>query len=294
VGNELDFGARVFDARIGRWLSVDPLQTKYASLTPYCFGSDDPIFYIDADGKVIRIHYIENGKNKYYTYRPGIKPTTNNAFVQQVHEAITAVTKYDKTQTFQNIAKSQEVVIINEINNGDDATHSSTNRAQTKVSNVNVDWDPLSALETSDKHGAQTPAAGLLHEAAHALRAINTNTHAKVLAFNIDSDPENAPNNFSYFNYEEQRVIDNVKTPYINAVNNSKPAAVFTTQPSLIVPQKEQIRRDHNGDPYPSKGVNSITPADPTKNVLGQQQDIDWGKAISPKQDKVRVVLPIH
>jgi RHS repeat-associated protein len=29
-GNSLDFGARIYDSRLGRWLSLDPLQAKYS------------------------------------------------------------------------------------------------------------------------------------------------------------------------------------------------------------------------------------------------------------------------
>ena len=51
VGNAIDFGARIYDPRIGRWLSTDPLQAKYPSLTPYNFTGNNPTNYIDVDGK---------------------------------------------------------------------------------------------------------------------------------------------------------------------------------------------------------------------------------------------------
>jgi RHS repeat-associated protein len=31
-----DFGARIYDGRVGRWLSVDPKAKDYPSLAPYC------------------------------------------------------------------------------------------------------------------------------------------------------------------------------------------------------------------------------------------------------------------
>ncbi|SFM67630.1 RHS repeat-associated core domain-containing protein [Chitinophaga sp. YR627] len=52
-GNSVDFGARVYDPRIGIWLSVDPLQKKYPSVTPYHFGAANPINFIDVDGRDI-------------------------------------------------------------------------------------------------------------------------------------------------------------------------------------------------------------------------------------------------
>src|SRR5690554_7649497 len=38
--NSLDFGARIYDPRVGRWLSRDPLEAKYTFISPYVFVSD--------------------------------------------------------------------------------------------------------------------------------------------------------------------------------------------------------------------------------------------------------------
>jgi RHS repeat-associated protein len=50
-GNQQDYGSRVYDSRIGRFLSVDPLQAKYASMTPYHFTVNNPIMFMDGNGK---------------------------------------------------------------------------------------------------------------------------------------------------------------------------------------------------------------------------------------------------
>lgn len=52
-GNSYDFGARIYDSRVGRWLSTDPLENKYPSMSPYNFVANMPIIAIDPDGKEV-------------------------------------------------------------------------------------------------------------------------------------------------------------------------------------------------------------------------------------------------
>jgi RHS repeat-associated protein len=53
-GNAYDFGARIYDSRLGRWMSVDPLYNhpKNISHSPYNFAINSPIMIIDKDGKI--------------------------------------------------------------------------------------------------------------------------------------------------------------------------------------------------------------------------------------------------
>jgi RHS repeat-associated protein len=55
TGGALDFGARIYDSRIGRWLACDPLAAKYPCLSPYQFVANMPLIAIDPDGKYIYI-----------------------------------------------------------------------------------------------------------------------------------------------------------------------------------------------------------------------------------------------
>lgn len=48
-----DFGARMYDARLGRWLSTDPLQAKYPDISPYTFVGNSPLLFKDPDGRVL-------------------------------------------------------------------------------------------------------------------------------------------------------------------------------------------------------------------------------------------------
>jgi RHS repeat-associated protein len=62
AGNSLDFGARVYDGRLGRWMSVDPLLIEYPELSPFQFTNNNPILFVDYDGKDYGI--LVNHSNK--------------------------------------------------------------------------------------------------------------------------------------------------------------------------------------------------------------------------------------
>ncbi len=63
--NQQDYGFRVYDPRVGRFLSVDPLTKDYPMLTPYQFASNRPIDGVDLDGLewMMKIN-SENGKTE--------------------------------------------------------------------------------------------------------------------------------------------------------------------------------------------------------------------------------------
>jgi len=52
-GNSYDFGARIYESRLGRWLAVDPEFILYPYASPYQFALNKPIIFIDVDGGVI-------------------------------------------------------------------------------------------------------------------------------------------------------------------------------------------------------------------------------------------------
>lgn len=51
--NFYDYGARNYDAAIGRWMNVDPLTEKYREFNPYAYVGNRPLNAIDPNGKEI-------------------------------------------------------------------------------------------------------------------------------------------------------------------------------------------------------------------------------------------------
>ncbi|SRR6266487_6761156 len=49
-GNQQDYGMRIYDPRVGKFLSVDPLTGKFPFYSPYQYAGNCPIRFVDLDG----------------------------------------------------------------------------------------------------------------------------------------------------------------------------------------------------------------------------------------------------
>lgn len=81
-GNSYDFGARMYDPRVGRWLSPDPLRKAYTGIVPYSFAGNSPIVIADADGGILKDkngNIIVTSTGTYTGIIPTELPKTRNA-----------------------------------------------------------------------------------------------------------------------------------------------------------------------------------------------------------------------
>ena len=68
------------DPRVGRWFAIDPLAEKYPSVGEYVFCLNNPILYIDPDGRDIE---LPSGTSRKDTYRilGSLQKLTNDKLV---------------------------------------------------------------------------------------------------------------------------------------------------------------------------------------------------------------------
>ncbi len=59
--NVYDFGARLYDPALGRWLAQDPLAEKFYPQSPYLFCAGNPMRFVDPEGTSTRVKKLDNG-----------------------------------------------------------------------------------------------------------------------------------------------------------------------------------------------------------------------------------------
>ncbi len=227
-GKELDektglayYGARYLDTETLLWQNVDPLAEKYPAMSPYAYVGQNPVNYIDPDGKKIAIHYRYKNKNRVFKF--GSRDIPNNRFVKAT------------LKSFAYLKDSQAAVAL--IDRAHRSGETINIRYTSELGNESflpierrIKYNPRSALRNDG--GDQTPALGLLHELAHAVEFIeNENRYL-----------DNALKKLSHYDdAEERRVIRGVER-------------------QAAIELGEGTRRDHRGQPFESEGPTSTRP----------------------------------
>jgi len=171
-----DFGARMYNSRLGRWMSADPKQYRYPDLSPYNFVANDPIIATDPSGETIFIHYTdEAGMSQSIEYRPGIGYLGNNAYVKNAFASLDEAALNGDRKLLLKLADDKNVKL--NIKTTTSASHFANDEAEDnfkKTRELNIYWNQDDAFTPLDKWGEDeedftiSPGRGLAHEVFHA------------------------------------------------------------------------------------------------------------------------------
>ncbi|NND34481.1 MAG: hypothetical protein HKN76_17985, partial [Saprospiraceae bacterium] len=186
------FGARYLDSESSVWQNVDPLAEKYPSISPYAFVGQNPVNYIDPDGKKIAIHYRYRNQNKVFKF--GSRQVPNNKFVKET------------LKSFVYLGQSKTALkLIDQAHHLPQTIHIRQIRELGKENFLpykrQIEYNPQSGLSL-DNGGEMTPALGLLHELDHAVEYIRNEKQY------FHNRKKELP---GYDNAEEKRVIRGVE-----------------------------------------------------------------------------------
>ncbi|WP_198405653.1 RHS repeat domain-containing protein [Chitinophaga caeni] len=190
-GNSLDFGARIYDPRLGRFLSTDPFERKFLEESPYGFAGNNPVSYVDYNG-MFKIspffakRYPTLAKIiKYYLPLLKDNPAVRDAWIKSSgYKDIEAGGKaFDEMVTYGNgpwisptrpesEAKTDRIPIINKVFSGDGGGEFDGNYFP---ENLFIGYGLIENLETAVKKGDEDAIAEtmfivtttIMHESAH-------------------------------------------------------------------------------------------------------------------------------
>jgi RHS repeat-associated protein len=235
-----DFSARIYDARVGRWLSVDPMAHKYPDLCPFVAFGDAPIIYTDPGGETLRIFYAST----HIDYTPGMK-VSGDDYLEKTVASIEALMKLDPFGIVNALVSTSSVISIRKslgsdhFNQLDNSINYDPTIATQVVSYPLINGKESTILSQSFpvKNAYFLPVTTLYHEMIHAFLF---NMYPEI---NEDLKSQQLP---LFTNMLEKVIITNYETTLIQIMNNA---------------------RDNDGKPYPKQT--------PRKNHSGEDFKVE-------------------
>ena len=257
TGNEYNYGFRIYNPRLGRWLSPDILKEKYPNETPYLFALDNPIFLSDLDGKVVVV-FDEKGNKVATISKAGVvvEPgQEKNAFLNAYMQAKSYIQKNNNSDIYTKIENSRKVLMLKPLQAAPKDQRVKGSQFDPHKDSKNPDavgtvyWDPESGEQDNNSREKSSPAGVLTHEFVHvkhriedpAAMAARANNTFKVKPSDGGMSGTISATNKEYDNEEEKQTIQET-----NAIMKNLPEA--------------SDRTSHHGKPYKTMGVTTNVP----------------------------------
>lgn len=185
AGNSVNYTYRMHDPRLGRFFAVDPLAHKFAGWSPYNAFSDNPIRFVDPDGRapqdiIIRNVYkdskgktqtfsVEYKNGKLYTESGKLYTPLKGGYLETVRDQLNTIKS--ESERGKNVISRLEYS-----NNDHIITNDDYERPEHRdKGNYNLELTEGSTITKYDAKNRFTvagternPRVGLIHELTHA------------------------------------------------------------------------------------------------------------------------------
>ena len=272
-GASYDFGARMYDPRIGRWLSVDPLEAEYVGHTPFNFVANSSLILVDPNGEEWVCYYDQVVENK----RKALQEKPNSKKLQRSLNR--SLAKQKKVNDVINQIKINDPALFNYIDKlkVEDALTGESINVKVKVREGNRAEAQEDAKYTSN---GTAPAAKTVHSKRKSDNSIQfVKYEGKEGLFDVVPAPINGDDEigfditlFGIYSYSDGSlaneigdVMFNMEYPDASSVSGTdagknhaeyikKGSAgdySFRVQDLYLKRKKEGKGKDENNDPYP-------------------------------------------
>ena len=163
--NWYDYGARHYDAALGRFTTNDRFAEKYYSMSPYQYGANNPVNNIDVNGDTIVVNPNPNGLIDNVKMFFGF----DTKYQKDVKADLQQLKKDDKEigEMIIELEKSKNVHSITRTKRGE-SNSSGFDREKAKKDIPQgsiINYDPDVKTDINGNH--RTPRIGLIHELQH-------------------------------------------------------------------------------------------------------------------------------